>query len=733
MPSPSDLQTLESQLRHHDERYYRQATPEISDADYDELRDRYDRMADELGISPAERYTRSLGDDHSDGFVTAVHDQAMLSLEKANTEPGSFVVEGEDVPAERIPADLKRGSAWGKLSAWAERTADAIDAPVDSLALVVEPKIDGMSVALVYDEGKLVRAVTRGDGVRGDVITAQVLASGAVPAVVPERKRFEVRGELYLARAAFDALNAKLVAGGDKPLVNPRNGCAGLMKRKDPESLAGIGVRGFLYFVPPGLHRASLPDSQAERLRWLTAQGFTVHPAITVVRGVAAAYARCLAYAVERPTLDHDIDGMVVKLDDTAMYDRLGVTEHHPRWGIAYKFPPERRATVLNGVTIQVGRTGRLTPVAGLAPVFLAGSTISNASLHNFGYVTAKDVRIGDTVLIQKAGEIIPQVLSVDLAKRPANAAAIPWPTACPICHTAVLEERNPKDPAVVSHTCPNEHCPAKIRGTLLHFGIRDAMDIRGLGDAVVDMLILRLDVITPDRLYRLTAEQLATQPLEQDDPAKRRVFGAKNAENLIAAINGSKDRGLARVLTGLGVPDLGSKLSEDLAKRFSTWDALLSFAKGYLAGERSAVLTINKQWSKGERTEAEQLNLIPLPGIDKRVAEPLFRALTDPKLVGIMQGLAEAGVTLTHAGPVIQAVSGIAGKTFVLTGTLPTLKRHEAEALIVQAGGSCVGSVSKKTNYVVAGDDAGSKLAKAQQLGVPVIDEAELQRMLAG
>ncbi len=736
-PRLAELAALNAELQAHDQRYYAAAAPTVSDAEYDDLKDRYERLADELGVPLTERHQSTPGSDHSDGFQTVRHDQPMLSLEKANTEADAFVREGEDVAINDLPDDreFRKRTSWGKLEIWERARRKELDLSIAApLSLVIEPKIDGMSVSLMYDRGQLVRAVTRGDGIEGDVITAQVRESGAVPLTISEQHKFEVRGELYLPHAAFTALNAELSAAGEKLLVNPRNGCAGLMKRKDAEVLRGKGVQSFIYFIPPGLHVMPLPTTQTERLAWLKKQGFSVHHGTTTVNGMEAAYAACLAYTVQRALLDHDIDGMVIKLDDTTTYNRFGETEHHPRWGIAYKFPPERRSTLLRAITIQVGKTGRLTPVAELDPVFIAGSTVSRASLHNFAEIAAKDIRVGDTVIVQKAGEIIPQVVAVDKSKRTTTASAIAWPTECPTCGTAVVVERRP-DPSGkenVSHFCPNFACADQVRERLRHFAARDAMDIRGLGPAVVDVLVSYCQITRPDQLFHLTAEQLAGLSLEADVNDKRRTFGQKSADNLIAALAGAKAQGLAKVLAGLSISGLGTKLSDDFAARFGSWDALHAFAVAYIAGDRHAVLSIRKQQKREEQMEAAALGVVPMSGVDETTADNVFHQLVSPAIVAVLKGLEAVGVDLTAKQIVTAAKAGVAGKTFVLTGSMPTWSRSEAESAIKAAGGKTSGSVSKKTDYVVAGSEAGSKLEKAQALGVHVIDEAQLKVLLS-
>ncbi|MBA3685505.1 MAG: NAD-dependent DNA ligase LigA [Planctomycetes bacterium] len=756
-PRRQELAALEAQLRQHDHLYYRRAQPEISDAAYDELRDRYASLCGVLAVPDADRYDATLGDDHAVGFASVRHRVPMLSLEKANTEPDGYHREGADAPADEIPTERAQRdqTAWGKLEKWERRVRDLLAlAAAAPLPLVVEPKIDGISVSLTYRDGRLVQAVTRGDGVSGDVITAQVEAAEAAPIAVTARGAFEVRGELYLPRAAFVALNQRLLADDARQLVNPRNGCAGLMKRKDAQSLRGLGVRSFLYAI--AWHEGiALPASHWQRLDWLRAQGFPVHPGAARSNGVGEAYARCLAFTAQRPTLDHDIDGMVIKVDDADAWQRLGVTEHHPRWGIAYKFPPERVPTLLKAVTIQVGKTGKLTPVAELEPVFVAGTTVSRASLHNFAELAAKDVRVGDTVLIEKAGEIIPQVVRVD-ASRPRGAVAVPWPEACPTCGSAVVVERRDdvSGKQNVTHYCPNPGCPDQVRERLRHFASRGAMDIQGLGAAVVDKLVERGLAKRPDDLFRLRQEDLASLEMETSSNGVQRTFGAKNASNLLAGLEASKAKGLARVLAGLAVHDLGEKLSEDLAARFTSWETLLAFARAYLADEPRAALGVRKGLKKPEllgyarrlgleppekatidelKTLVRAAGVQPMEGIDETTADTVFSELTTPVITTVLDGLAAAGVSLAAEAVVQAAVAGVAGRTFVLTGTLPTLSREQAEGLIKAAGGATSGSVSKKTAYVVAGEEAGSKLAKARELGVPILDEAGLLALLKG
>ena len=754
------LEELADLLRTLDEAYYGAARPEVSDAEYDALRTEYDDLADSLGIPEEERYTRSVGDDHAEGFATVVHATPMLSLEKAATRPEHLVDGGTDLApeeAERIPR-WESETAWGKLRAWERRTLEVLGMDVP-LRVMLEPKIDGISVSLTYAGGRLERAVTRGDGRRGDVITAQVLAAGAVPATVAEQARFEVRGELYLPQAAFDRLNERLGAEGEKLLANPRNACAGLMKRKDPSTLSDTGVRAFLYLVPVGSHGMPLPASQSDRLEWLRSQGFQVHDLARACDGVQEAYRECLAFAARRDDLDHDIDGMVLKVDDTSLHERLGSTEHHPRWGIAYKFPPERRATRLLGIAIQVGRTGALTPVAELEPVRLAGTTVSRASLHNRSHLERLDARVGDLVVVQKAGEIIPQVVEVRKDARPTDSVRFAFPDRCPVCGGELEDRGQGIDKATGERiqliACSNmASCPAQLVGRLEHFASRRALDLEGLGGIVAEALVdkgLVRDVLD---LFDLSVETLAPLNLGTEDAP--RVFGEKNATKLVDAIGRARTAPLSKWLHALAIQDVGETIAIKLAGTHETLDALASSTPleaildaAHLEEERKALgerSEANAARTKEEKDAAKERQ----KELKERIAEleSIFRAagvddigpvvarsvktfLASPRSLEIRSRLAELGISPRGESRVVDGP--LSGKTVVITGTLPTLSRDEARDLVRKAGGKSTDSVSKKTDYLVAGEEAGSKLAKAQTLGVPVIDEAELRRLAGG
>lgn len=757
----NSLESIARRLKELDDAYYRDANPLASDADYDDLRAQYDRLCDEQGIPEPQRYTRSVGDDHVAGFETVVHAQRMLSLEKAATRPEFLPETGVDESVEFVESEpgWENGSAWGRLRAWAMRIVESTHGTIDDLDLVVEPKIDGMSVSLVYENGRLIRAVTRGDGTRGDVVTAQVLASGAAPATVPEPGRFEVRGELYLPREAFEALNRALTESDQKPLANPRNACAGLMKRKDASSLRGTGIRSFLYFVPQGQHAMELASSQMERLRWLSGQGFQVHPHARRARGIQTAYDLCRRFLDLREGLDHEIDGMVLKLDDTSLHGELGSTEHHPRWGIAYKFPPERKPTRLVGISIQVGRTGALTPVAELEPVQLAGTTVSRASLHNRSHLEKIGVRIGDSVLVQKAGDIIPQVVGVAGDHAP-DSVPFAFPTSCPECGAAVENRGTGIDEhgrVIELWACVNdESCPPQVMGRLEHFGSRKALDLEEMGGIVAQALVRDGLVREVTDVFRLELDSLAK--LNLGTPDEPRVFGEKNARRLVDAVLKARSADLSRWIYALGIPEVGESVAKAIgsshAKLSDLTDSGLLRAiaeRAELESRRKALgarTDGNKARTQEEKAAAklEQASLKELiQGLDASMAEhpaaseigpsaarsaiAFFASRRGEAIVGAM-----ADLGIDPVGQRKVAVQGpLSGKTVVVTGSLAGYTRDSIKAALEAAGAKVTDSVSKKTDLLVAGEAAGSKLEKADALGVKVVDEAGLRRILEG
>jgi len=687
----AELEALAKQIQHH-EAAYRRGEPEIPDSEFDALFDRYGELADALGLATTERIDTKPGEDHTEGFETVEHRVPMLSLEKLT--PNRKDSKGAPIPLRE------------QLEQWYERRRVELElSDAAKLPLFVEPKVDGVSVSLLYQNGKLARAVTRGDGRKGDVITRQVLAARAVPEKLRgvTQGELEIRGELYWPTQAFLDYNARLEAAGERALINPRNGCAGLIKRKEPDGLENTGIRSFLYQIP-WAEGVEVPATQHEVITWLGERGADVYlEEVRVVHDASEAFEYCERYGERRTTLPFEIDGMVIKIDEHRHYGRLGETGHHPHWGIAYKFPPERKPTRLIGVVVQVGKSGKLTPVAELEPVFLAGTTVKRTSLHNFVEVERKDIRIGDTVYVEKAGEIIPQVIGVKLDERPKDAQPIHRPHECPACGTLILTED-------VFVYCPNPACPAQVRERLEHFVSRSALEVDGIGSKLIDQLVDKMGLARPHELFGLDVATLAG--LER--------MGKKSAENVVKGLEAAKERGLARVLVGLAIRHVGETMAEDLAGYFHSADALLDFAARYAAGDPKAVEAVAPEKGTGA-----------IEGLARKSADSIFGELASPAMREIFDGLRAAGVKLTANEEKRAEVDGVAGKTFVITGTLPTLKRKDVETRIKQAGGKTSGSVSKKTDFVVAGEEAGSKLEKARELGVAVIDEAQLLDLL--
>ena len=561
-----------------------------------------------------------------------------------------------------------------------------ISAGTDDAVFVVEPKVDGLSVALEYENGVFVRGATRGDGQTGEDVTENLRTIKSIPVRLegaPER--LIVRGEVFMPKKVFHAINAQRELDGENLLANPRNGAAGSLRQQDPKIAAKRRLDVQIFNIQLMEGRASF-ESDSAALDWLESLRFKVIPR-TLCRTGEEILSCIRQMGEDREQFAFDIDGACVKLDQLAAREVFGSTAKFPRWAAAYKYPPEQKPSVVQDIVIQVGRTGVLTPKASLAPVRLAGTTVTNATLHNQDFIAEKDIRIGDTVIVQKAGEIIPEIVSVVLEKRPPEAKPYHIPEFCPVCGAPVR-----RDPDGAAIRCTGAECPAQLLRNLTHFASRDAMDIEGLGPAAVEALVNAGLVKNPADLYHLKAEQV--EPLER--------MGKKSAENLIAAIERSKSQGMARLLFAFGIRQVGQKAAQVLSRQFGSLDRLMA---------------------------ATQEELTAVDDVGAVTADYLVHWFENPQSQHLIRALREAGVSFESTEAPVG--TRLAGKTFVVTGTLEHFSRKEAEEAIVAQGGKASGSVSKKTSYVVAGEAAGSKLTKAQSLGVPVLTEAEFMALL--
>jgi DNA ligase (NAD+) len=667
LPMSSDrIQYLRKEIARHDELYHRHARPEISDFEYDALKRQLADLESQAGLPSSLR----VGDDRAEGFVRARHYAPMLTLDNTYDE--------------------------GELRAFHARLSKLFETP--DLDFVIEPKIDGVSVSLTYEHGRLVRALTRGDGEEGDDVTANIRTIRGLRADLPGARNFvrvEIRGEVYLTWEDFSRINDEQEESGAERYANPRNLAAGTLKLLDSSAVARRGLRIVLYGIG---HREprDIVGSQAAWQDWLKAQGLPVVERFWRARGADEIVAAVRELDALRRGFSYATDGAVVKLDDFALQERAGFRGEgqsnrklSPRWACAFKFPPDRAETTIRAITLQVGRTGAVTPVAELEPVLLAGTTVSRATLHNADEIARKDIRIGDRVLIEKAGEIIPAVIEVLLAHRQADSVPYVFPDTCPECGSPLAT-----DEGGVVRRCRNPSCPAVIRRRLIHFASKSCLDIEGMGEAVVEQMISKGLVSSMPDIFRLTREALLT--LEK--------FGEKSADNLIAAIDKARRADLWRCIHGLGIPQVGATASKDLARTFGSLDGLLA---------------------------ADVPTLCRIDGFGERTAGLVADWVSVPENRALVTALLDAGLSPTPpAQP--SADSPVSGKTFVITGTLPSLSRDEAQARIEASGGKVSGSVSRKTHYLVAGEEAGSKLTKARALGVPVIDEARLLEMLA-
>jgi DNA ligase (NAD+) len=665
---------LRAELRRHEHLYYVMDAPEISDAKYDALMNELKGIErDHPELLTPDSPTQRVGGKPAEGFAKVRHSRSMLSLDNAYTRE--------------------------ELADWDRRVRElAGRLPVEFTA---ELKLDGLSVALHYEAAedgaaRLARGVTRGDGQIGEDVTSNIRTIRSIPLTIGADKlkkaglpqAFEVRGEIVMPEKAFEKTNEEREREGLPAFVNPRNSAAGTVRTLDPSIVATRGLVFFAYFLL--VEGEYLAAGQVATLDALTALGFRVNPHRGRMDSVDKMMHFIEGAEARRETLGYEIDGVVFKVDSHATQQRLGYTGRAPRWAIAYKFTAEAAITQMQGIMITVGRSGKLTPTAMLTPVFVGGVTVSRATLHNSDFIERMGLLIGDWVKVERGGDVIPKVVEVvHDAEHPRGTHKFVWPTHCPECNSEVVRAEGEAD-----YRCVNAACPAKLRESLLHFGSRGVMNIEGMGEAVVQQLLERGLVHSVADVYSLTEEQLVE--LER--------LAEKSARTLLKEIENSKQAGLARVLMGLSIRFVGERTAELLAQEFGSMDAMIA-------------------------ASAEELSQVEEVG--PRVSEAIVEFFAQPANRDLVQRLKDAGVKMTAEKK--QRSTQLAGQTFVLTGTLPTLTRDEAKKRIEDAGGKVSGSVSKKTNYVVAGEEAGSKLDKAQELKVPVIDEAKLLEILDG
>ena len=680
-------------LNHAAYAYYALDNPELTDAEFDRLLIELQQLeAAYPELVTEDSYTQRVGGYVSEQFEPVQHAARMYSMDDAmNLE---------------------------ELDAWLSRTDETLGAsPTNPVAYTCELKIDGLGVALTYRDGQFVSAATRGDGSTGENVTANVLTISDVPRELAlaglERvenrglnQSIEVRGEVYMPKHSFIRLNEDADAAGKQPFANPRNAAAGSLRQKDPKITAHRDLETFIYAVadeePLDVH------SQWEFLNWLRSCGFNVNPHARRCLNAQEVHDFCAQALEQRGDLNYDIDGVVVKVDSFASQEALGFTSRAPRWAIAFKFPPEEKQTVLREIRIQVGRTGVLTPVAEFDPVTVAGSTIARATLHNLDEIRRKNVREGDTIIVHKAGDVIPEVVGPVLNLRPADAVEFQMPATCPSCGSPVIQEEGE-----VAFRCVSIDCPAQAVERLIHWGSRKAMDIDGLGDELINRMVeegVLSDVA--DFYDKLTEEMLACMPtgrVYDTDTADHLSgdsipVGHTIAKKVMAKVEESKTRGLGRVLFGIGMRHVGANVAELLAQEFGSIQSL-------------ATAPVEK--------------IAEIPGIGPKIAESVHEFFSIPENVAVIERLRQAGVVLEEEKTENELSQTLAGLTFVLTGTLEHFTRDEAGAQLKAMGAKVSGSVSKKTSFVVAGEAAGSKLTKAESLGVPVLDEAALQQIL--
>lgn len=677
-------EALRREIEHHSYQYYALDAPTISDAAFDSLmRELREIEAAHPELVTASSPTQRVGGYVGEQFAPVVHERRMYSLDNA--------------------MDLD------ELDEWMERTAEACGGALPPLCC--ELKIDGSSIALTYEDGVLVRAATRGDGTTGEDVTVNMRTVRDVPlrlrdeargAIAPGVETLELRGEVYMPKKSFEALNAAAEEEGRAPFANPRNAAAGSLRQKDPAVTKMRDLSTFMYAIADDA--ALEVEGQWELLQWLRKAGFHVNPDVRLCTTAEEVRGFCRECLDRRESLPYEIDGVVVKVNDFARQRAMGFTARAPRWAIAFKFPPEEKTTLLRDITVQVGRTGALTPVAELVPVVVAGSTVARATLHNLDEVHRKDVRVGDTVIVRKAGDVIPEVLGPVLSLRSPEARIWEMPSVCPSCGSPVV-----RDPGEVAFRCISIDCPAQALERLLHWASRGALDIDGMGEEIVSRLVESGRVADVADYYSLSEEELASLDMGRvkadGEPVR---LGHTVAKKLVAAIEASKGRTFARVLFGLGIRHVGKTTAEAIAAAYPSMDALSTAGEDELAG---------------------------IYGVGPKVAHGMWLFFRTPDNVSVIERLRAAGVTMADeaAAPGEEVPQVLAGLTFVLTGTLTHsgMTRDEAGARLKAMGAKVSGSVSKKTSFVVAGENAGSKYDKAVALGVPVLDEAQLLNLL--
>ncbi|KAB2878273.1 NAD-dependent DNA ligase LigA [bacterium] len=656
------VKSLRALIDQHDYKYYVLNRPDISDEKYDQLlKELVGLESKHPELITRDSPTQRVGSDLTKNFPTVPHIQPMMSL--SNTYSKEELVE----------FDLRVG--------------EVLEG--HKYEYVCELKFDGVAISLIYEGGYLVRGVTRGDGEKGEDVTVNIKTIRSIPLSMENKTRLEVRGEVLMYREDFMVMNQRRTESGEAAFANPRNSSAGTLKIQDPKEVAGRPLKFFSYYLR-NLDPSANFKSHFDSLKELERLKFPVMKAHRVCKDIHQVFDFCKEWEEKRDTLPFDIDGVVIKVNNIRQQETLGATAKSPRWAIAYKFKAQQASTKVLGITLQVGRTGVVSPVAELEPVFLAGSTISRVTLHNEDFIREKDIRVGDLVVIEKGGDVIPKISKVMLEKRASSSKQFTFPKKCPVCNSEII-----KTEGEAAWRCENMTCDAQIKKRIEHFCSRDAMDIENLGEAVVAQLVDRHLIRDVADLYLLRWEPLID--LER--------MGQKSASNLINGIEKSKHQSLEKLIYALGIRFVGEESAKDLAKHFKVLDKLMS---------------------------ANTDVLLQIQGIGERTANSVVQFFKNPKNIAVIQKLMSAGVNTKLTSSSAKHVPQIfSGKTFVLTGTLPTHSRDAVKKMIEERGGKTSGSVSKKTDFVLAGEQAGSKLAKARELGIGVIDENEFIKMI--